>query len=126
MTAFADTFACTSRAHCGTCRVDTTWRMNVGAPDACPAGVTFDNLPARPMSSRARGIGDTLEWIFKRLGFKTCIVCTRRRDGLNWRFPYMRLSWRERFRRMFGRRISRKCGGCGKTKTLAPVGAEGV
>ncbi len=46
VTAFADTFACQSRAHCATCRVDAAWRTNVGAPDVCPHG--------------SRGLGDTV------------------------------------------------------------------
>jgi hypothetical protein len=33
---FIETFACSSRIHCDTCRIDAQWRKNVGAPEECP------------------------------------------------------------------------------------------
>jgi hypothetical protein len=51
LTTFAETYACTSRVHCATCRVDAGWRKNVGAPDVCPHDVTADNLPSAPVAA---------------------------------------------------------------------------
>ena len=89
MTTFTETFACTSRAHCGTCRVDAAWRSNVGAPDVCP--------------HPSRGLGDTVakiikavsRWVARKIlrrkrsnGITPCGGCKKRQTKLNELVPY--------------------------------------
>ena len=53
---FATTQHCRLRVHCPACRTDTAWRDSVGAPEACPHGVTVDGLPpVRDLASIVTG-----------------------------------------------------------------------
>lgn len=45
MSSWVDSADCATRGHCHACRSDSAWRESVGAPDACPFGVTLATLP---------------------------------------------------------------------------------
>lgn len=44
---FSSSHACTSRAHCATCRTDPNWRAKVGAPETCPHASFLGDLIER-------------------------------------------------------------------------------
>lgn len=90
---FTESESCLLMVHCPTCRDrkgGAAWRDMLRAAFRLPGDETDFECPhgakwGRPMD---RGFGDTLERLFKAIGFKKkCGGCKKRRDKLNKLMP---------------------------------------
>lgn len=95
---FAQSYTCTSRAHCGACR-DTGERgrkmraaWGIGDFD-CPHGVPWDGTPPpapgpAPPPREWRGAGDVVAAVTAAMRIPQCGGCKKRQAALNKLLPF--------------------------------------